>query len=260
MTGDGAAGGRGSALQRGLQLLEAVCAADRPIGLPELTEVLDLPKQTAHRIARQLEEDGYLRREPLRDRFLPGPKLGGLALDALRAGVHWAPVRAVLEDLVAEIRETCNIGVLDGTAVVYLDRVECDWPLRMQLHAGSRVPFHCTAIGKLLVAHLSATARTRLLATARLERFTERTVTDVRSLEAGCEAVRRQGWAENDEEYHVGLVGLAVPVPLGGGAPRLALSVHGPAPRIDIARARGYVATMQGAATRIGAILENEGG
>jgi DNA-binding IclR family transcriptional regulator len=66
---------------------------------------------------------------------------------SLRAARH-----AILARVVEGIGETCNFTMLDGGEVIYLDRVEAAWPLRMNLSSGSRVPLHCTASGKLLLA------------------------------------------------------------------------------------------------------------
>ena len=63
---------------------------------------------------------------------------------------RWAPVREVLQELVDEIRETCNLGVLDGLDYVYVERIECEWPLRIHLEVGNRTPAHCLSGGKVL--------------------------------------------------------------------------------------------------------------
>jgi IclR family transcriptional regulator, acetate operon repressor len=71
--------------------------------------------------------------------------------------------RTVLNVLVEKVQETCNLGMLDGDQVIYIGWFERNWPLRMRLDVGSRVPPHCTAIGKLLLAYMSARERDRLL-------------------------------------------------------------------------------------------------
>ena len=83
-----------------------------------------------------------------------------------------------MTELVETIGETCNIGILDNNDVLYLERVECAWPLRMQLQPGSRVPPHCTGIGKMLLASLESRARKRLVSNLPLKRYTEKTITD----------------------------------------------------------------------------------
>lgn len=248
---------RGSALMKAFAVLDAIAAEGRPLSLAGLTERLDLPKPTLHRVILQLEEAGLLRREPARDRFSVGPRLGRLAFDTTRALVQAAPVHAVLEDLVGRIDETCNIGILDGTAVRYLDRVECNWALRLQLQPNSRLPAHCTAIGKLLLAALGVRVRKRILARAPLEKFTGNTITDAGSLEAECRAIGERDYALNDQEYHLGLVGLAVPVRDRDGRVLAGLAVHGPIPRLDIERALGFLPDLRDAAGRLGAALDD---
>ena len=142
---------RGSALDKALAVLEAITAQAQPIGLPDLSARLDLPRQTVHRVLLQLEAAGLIVRDPSRDRFSVGPRFSMLALAALQTQNQAAPIRAILQALVDDIQETCNIGVLDGMQFVYLERVECHWSLRVHLQAGSRVPAHCTSGGKVML-------------------------------------------------------------------------------------------------------------
>jgi len=152
-----------SASLRAIALLEAIAGADGPLGLVELMQATGLPKPTVHRIASLLEEAGLLVREAEGKRFAPGPRLASLGLAALTHTAWRAPRHAILKALVGEIGETCNLTLLDGTEVVYLDRVEAAWPLRLHFQTGSRVPAHCSASGKLLLSLLPARERRRIL-------------------------------------------------------------------------------------------------
>jgi IclR family acetate operon transcriptional repressor len=246
---------KGSALQKAMSVLEAVVGARQPLGLPDLTAQVGLPKQTVHRIVRQLEDQRLLRREPARDRYAVGPRLSRLALDTIYAAYHAGPTRAILQELVAEIGETCNVGMLDEHEVVYIDRVECDWPLRVRLQAGSRVPAHCTAIGKLLLADLPARARRRLLAAAPLARHTPNTIADPERLQAEFAHIREQGYSINDQEYAVGLIALAVPIRDRAGRAIAALAVHAPEARFNLEQARSHLPALQAAAARLAEVL-----
>jgi DNA-binding IclR family transcriptional regulator len=111
---------------------------------------LKLPKATAYRLVDWFVTQGYLSREPARRRLIIGPKLTNLAFGALSSSMRHDTPHVVLQRLVHTLNETCNIGTLLNGEVVYLDRVEADhWPLRLHYTAGSRVPLHCSAIGKL---------------------------------------------------------------------------------------------------------------
>jgi IclR family acetate operon transcriptional repressor len=239
---------RGSALERSLALLEAITAQAQPVGLPDLSARLALPRQTVHRILVQLEAAGLIVRDPSRDRFSVGPRLSLLSLSALQTHNQSAPIRAILQSLVDEIKETCNVGVLDGLHFVYLERVECHWSLRVHLQAGSRVPAHCTSGGKLMLAHLDEQVRANLLRSVKLVAYTDHTITRVPDLEHELAVTRERGYAINDQEFTVGVTGVAVPITSQSGRVLAALAVQGPAPRLDLDRAVGFVPRLRQAA------------
>ena len=129
-----------SALVRGLAIIEWICAQDRPVSSAEAAEAVGLPRATAHRMAQQLEAQGYLQHMPGSKRFSGGPKLHSLALAALSNSVIGAPRHAILQSLSEEIEETCNCTMLEGNHIVYFDRVEANWPYRIHLPVGTHVP------------------------------------------------------------------------------------------------------------------------
>ncbi len=248
--------GNVAALGKSMDVLEAVVAEDRPLALSDISEQIGLPRQTVHRILGQLEGNGLLRREPTRERYVAGPRLSRLALDVLNSAHYAAPIRAILRDLVARIGETCNIGVLDGGEAVYLDRVECDWPLRLQLQAGSRRPIHTSAIGKLLLAHLPSRSRRRVLASGPFERFTAHTIIDPEALELEMAAIRRQDYALNDQGEVDGVIGLAVPVRGRDGGIIAGLAVHAPVARMNAAQGLERLPDLHAAAARLSQVLD----
>ncbi|MEK9722552.1 MAG: IclR family transcriptional regulator [Rhodospirillaceae bacterium] len=242
-------------MARAIAVLEAVAEADMPLAVAEIAARTGIPKPTAHRLVNHLLAEGLLRPDPLRRGLAPGPRLFNMFCK-VQAGT-WATgaVRALLEELVGEVRETCNLGVLDRNAVLYVERIECDWPIRVQLGPGSRVPLHATAIGKLLLAHMPANARRRLLRVLPLPALTPATLTDAARLEATCDAIACQGYAENNAENMDGIVGLAVPVRDAAGRVIAGLSVHAPGARTSVADACARLALFQRTAQRLAAAL-----
>lgn len=239
---------RGSALDKALAVLEAITSQEQPIGLPDLSARLHLPRQTVHRVLAQLEGAGLVVRDPSRDRYSVGPRLSTLALHALQTRNQSAPIRAILQTLVDDIEETCNVGALDGQQFVYLERVECHWSLRVHLEAGSRVPAHCTSGGKMMLAHLDPNVRAKLLRSVELKAYTKHTITRVADLEAELARIRERGYAGNDQEFTVGIVGVAVPIADREGRVLAALAVQGPEARLGIERAIGFVPRLKQAA------------
>jgi DNA-binding IclR family transcriptional regulator len=164
-------------------------------------------------------------------------------------------VHEILEGLVGEVRETCNIGVLDGNEVVYIDRVECDWPLRVQLQAGSRVPAYCTAIGKLLLAHRTPGQLEQCLNSVLLMPLNGNTITKANTLRIALEAIRTQCFSINNQEDSIGMLAVAVPI-LGADKSVMAgLALHGPEARLSESRATSLVARLNSAARDISYFL-----
>lgn len=238
-------------LEKVLAVLEAVGDQPQAVGLPDLAERLKLPRQTVHRVLGQLQEAGLVTRHPGRERFSVGPRMTRLALASLHSKNQGAPVRAILADLVDDLNETCNIGVLEDLEYVYLERIECKWPLRTHLGPGSRVSAYGTSGGKTLLAELEPHQARRLLKSRKLEAHTQHTITKLAELEASLAVIRERGFALNNQEYLDGIVGLAVPIKDMNGRALAALALHGPVTRLSLATCESYVPRLQAAAERI---------
>lgn len=240
-----------SALDKALAVLEAVSDQPQAVGLPDLAARLELPRQTVHRLLGQLERAGLVVRDPSRERYSVGPRLSKLAFGTLRSLNQAAPIRSILQDLVDEIGETCNVGVLDGLDYVYLQRIECDWPLRLHVEIGSRMGAHCVSGGKVLLAHLEPKRCQRLLRSRKLKADTPHTLTRVSELEAELAKVRALGFALNNQEHLDGIVGAAVPVIDPKGNVLAAVGMQGPLPRLTLKACERSVPRMRRAAERI---------
>lgn len=249
-----------SALGKAMMVLETVIDRPEPVSIGALGMWLGLPKQTTHRIVQQLVDEGLLRRSPGSDGYSPGPRLRRLTEKTIARVIHDAPIRAILHELVEDLGETCNIGMLDGPEVVYLERVECDWPLRMQLQPGSRVPAHCTGIGKMLLASLDARSRRRVVESLPMTRYTDQTIVNADGLFAELKRVRRQGYALNDQENTAGMMGLAVPINGANGQTIAGLAVHAPIIRLAPDAALTKLPALNAAAEKIANIITNDSG
>jgi DNA-binding IclR family transcriptional regulator len=244
-----------SSAERSLRLLALLATEGRALSLADLAARLGLPKGTAHRICSQLQAAGFLSRDVDERSFSVGPALRRLALDTLNHGVERGLRHEVLDELVAKVGETCNFTTLDGTSVLYLDRVEAQWPLRLTLDVGSHVPLHCTASGKLFLAHMAADDRARVIAQLGLPEMTRNTITSARALAAECDAIAKDGYARDREEFIAGLIAVAVPVRDARGTVRAAVAVHAPVARMSLEDALGKLAALRRAAHRLEGLL-----
>lgn len=245
----------GSALHKGFSLLEALVLADQPATLADLAVQLGVPKATAHRLLSTLEAAGLLKRDLSGRGYLLGDRAVQFSLRAASFHARTSSVRIILEGLVAEVGETVNLGILAGSEVSYIDRVECNWPLRYHLGAGSRVPLYCTATGKLFLAMMPAARRRLILDEIRMPALTPHTITDRKKLEQECERIREERVAYNNQENMLGLIGLSVPIFDPGGEMVAGLAVHAPLPRLTLESARAHVPTLRRAAEKLARTL-----
>lgn len=259
---DADAGTTGSSAERSLRLLSILAGEGRPMSLADLSARLALPKGTAHRICSQLVGSGHLARDVGERHFAVGPALRALAFSTLNHGIERGLRHEVLGGLVATIGETCNFTTLDGTEVLYLDRVEAKWPLRLTLDVGSHVPLHCTASGKLFLALMPTARRDQVIDGLALERMTSATLTTKKALRAECDAIAAQGYSCDREEFIAGLIAVAVPVVRASGCDgedadgvRAAIAVHAPTVRLSLEQALERLDALQAAARRMATLL-----
>lgn len=247
--------GENSSTLKAFAVLEALVRAGAPVTLSELMLLTRMPKPTLHRTLALFEEAGLVMREPGGRAYAVGPRLGRLAMDVLRNDHVATRRRVILGRLVQTVGETCNLATLRRGEVVYLDRVEADWPLRLHLPVGAALPAHCSASGKLLLAFMPAAERDHVLASLPLPRFTPRTITDRQLLAGELDRIRATGYAVDNEEYVVGVACVAVPVRDASGHAVAAVAIHAATARLPLARAIEFVPQMNEAAQQIAATL-----
>ena len=253
---DSARRNKGSAIQRTLEILEAVALARRPVSATEINATLKLPKASLHRLCGQLEQEGFLQRDLDGKRLRPGRRLKGMVLATLDNSPDHLERRAILEAVSREIGETCNLTVPDGTQMLYVDRVETHWPLRLQFQIGAHVPLHCTASGKLFLSTLPVRRLRRLLDSLPLESRTPNSITDPAALEQALETIRQEQVGTDDEEFVEGMAAVAVPVSNSQGDFVATLATHGPIQRMTLAKARSHLPDLRQAAERLSALLD----
>ena len=200
------------ALERGLKVLSAFDSAHRVLGTSEAAALVGLPVATAYRILRTLTDAGYVEQLP-DGRFTPALKVLHLGFSALQDSDVVDAARDPLAALAAETHETCNLGVLVGSEVLYLIRHRTSHFVVGNLYVGSRLPAAATSMGKLLLALQPEPLRERLLAEADLARAGGPNAhRDQATLRADLDETARRGWGMQDQEVSHGLRSVAAPI------------------------------------------------
>ena len=231
-----------------LLILEEAARADVPLTPAELSEALGLPKATIYRLISTAESEGFLQRDLTGKRYSPGDRLRRLSANTLSSQRIRTERLMVMRSLSAQVGETCNLAAPGRSGMIYLDRVETHWPLRIRLPVGTQVPFHCTASGKLYLSSLRADRLSNLLKTLELNRQTEHTLTSPGNLLSEIEKTRKRGHAIDNEEFMDGMVAIAVPITDSEGRMLATLSIHAPIQRHDIESLTGQLAILKDAA------------
>jgi DNA-binding IclR family transcriptional regulator len=231
---------------RAFSLLEHLIAANGPVSLADIAHDIDLPKASLHRMLASLEAGGLVIREPgQKNAYVIGPRLSQLGLGVMMHSGARRLRHAILGRLVADLGETCNLTMLHETEVLYLDRMEAPWPLRLDLKPGSHVPAYCSASGKLLLAMLPRDERSALIRAMHFHPFTANTLTDPELLESELDRIAHKGIAVDNEEFVVGIACVAAPVIDEQGQCIAAVAVHAPVSRTPLPRALEFVPRLQ---------------
>ena len=227
------AGNRLSSVATAVRVLKAFTSRTPNWGVTDLAAHIGESKSTVHRILSTLTDEGLLEQDAGTSRYRLGLALFDLvAAVPSQRGLHEA-VLLPMTDLRNGTGETVQVGVLDGRQVVYVERLDSPHTLRMFTELGRRNHAHCTGSGKALLAFTPAERLSRLLDGWVLEAMTEHTIASTDELRSHLAVVRDQGYAENRHESQIGVVSIAAPIRDASGTTIAAMSVAGPAERID---------------------------
>ncbi|HSB79992.1 MAG TPA: IclR family transcriptional regulator [Candidatus Methylomirabilis sp.] len=248
-------GGTVQSVERALTLLEALGDCRGEVGIANLSKRVGLHVSTVHRILGTLLERGYARQNPETGRYALGAKTFHLAESYLGQMDLRRLVRPALERLSRETEETANLVILDGGEALYLDKVESPQNLRIFSRIGHRVPLHCSAVGKVLLASRAQKEVEALLGRRPLESLTRSTISCRIQLRRELEKVREQGFALDCEECEEGACCIAVPLKDAQGRVEASLSVSGPSVRLTPKRMEELIPLMRQVAHEVSSQL-----
>ncbi|WP_231897545.1 IclR family transcriptional regulator [Vibrio rumoiensis] len=247
---------KGSTIERVLRVMSYLSCHEGEFTTNELADKMDLPKLAMGKLVHQLKALGILN-ENLNRKIIAGPEFHQLSLEVIRNSVFSSQRINILEKLASEIGETCGISVPNGIDMLYLERVQTNWPLQVSLPVGSYVPMTATASGKLHLANLSQEVRQVILDNIALDVFTEHTIVDKLELEKELSIIAQLGYGRDNNEFIDGMAAVSVPISSSGLLFGY-LFCHSPVIRHSLSDLEVFIPKMQEAADDIMSVMLNE--
>jgi len=200
-----------ASLSKGLNLLLKLREAKAPMSLSEISRALGMNKVTALRVLVTLEKFHFVEKDPVQKTYQIGSSAFYVGSGFISEGKQ-KRIFDVMRKLVSELRHTVTLSVLDGSSVLFVERVDGTERVKVTVNIGSRTPAYSSAAGKALLAGLRDGEIRKRLKNVRFERVLSKTRLRIEDVLEDIRRVRMSGYATNNEESTEGLLAIAVPV------------------------------------------------
>jgi IclR family KDG regulon transcriptional repressor len=222
-------------IERVSLILDILGKSPQGLSLGALSKKTSFPKGTTHRLLTSLAYFDYVRQDSITKNYHLGFKLVELGNRLLNQLDFRTEAHPFLIELAERTKETVHMVILDRNEVLYVDKVDTSEPnggLRMASMLGLRIPTHCSAVGKVLLAFLAEERLISIVKDKGLPRRTENTITDIEELKKHLQAIREQGYALDDEENEKGIKCIGAPIRDQSGEVKAAISISVPSIRV----------------------------
>ncbi len=219
-----------TSLARGLAVVKAFSDQRRSMTIAQISHKTGIPRAAVRRCLYTLKQLGYADAEA--NNFYLKPKILSLGYSYLSSTPLAIAAQPCLNQLSRTLNESCSLAVLEQEEVLYICRSQTSRVLSVALNAGSRLPAHCTSLGRVLLAGLREPELDAFFERAKLVAYTDRTVVEEERLREIIADVRLKGYAIVEEELEIGLRSVAVPVRGASGATMAALNIGAQSTRV----------------------------
>lgn len=246
-------------LLKGLDLLDIVAEANRPLSVSDIAEAHDLDMGTVHRFLNTFVRKRYIAQDPHTKQYFLGAKVLRLSRMFYEQHHIYDLSRSELIELSGLCQETVQLSVISAIpCAILVDEIKGSDAAAVSMAIGTQLPLHCSAAGKVLLAMHEEEVRERIVDNLSLDNCTKQSITKKQQLLAHLQDIKKQGWAEENNEFSEGLHAIAAPIFNVHQQPVAALSIVCPAFRYQKTKMHKHVAAMSELAKRISAKLGDE--
>lgn len=233
------------AVDRALQILDLFDEHNVEIKITDISDRMGLHKSTVHSLLKTLQMHRYIDQNPENGKY----KLGLKLFERGNFVIHGLDIRKIakthLIDLSMNTGQTTNLVILDGNEGVYIDKVEGSQATILYSRIGRRIPVHCSAVGKVLVAFKDKEELRELLQGYHYNAQTQNTITTEEDFLAELEQVKKHGYSVDNQENEMGVRCVAVPIRNHTGQVIAAVSMSTLATRIDDAELKKFIEMLK---------------
>jgi IclR family KDG regulon transcriptional repressor len=223
------------AVERALQILTSFDDEHPERGVSEIAEAVGLHKATTHRILTTLLNFRFIERSSDGQKYRLGIQLVDLGFKVIRRMDLRRETLPYINKLVQQLDEAVDLSIYDHGEVLSVEVLHSSHALSIAATVGQRLPAHCTASGKLFLAHLTENELEVLLSQP-LATYTKKTISSPEILRQQFEIIRQRDYAIDDEEFEVGIRSVSAPIRNRAGSLIAAISIPGPISRMPMSR------------------------
>lgn len=220
--------------------------------LSEISNKLDLDISHVKRLLNTLVQENLLKKKEKKYSLgLSVLNFSGIVNSHLKIHLE---ARPILQPIVEQLGIAIHMGILEGTGVVYLDKIETSHPIKMESQIGKSHPVYCTGCGKIMLSYQSEDRLEEILQKVEQQgmiKFASNTVTDIEELRRHLTEIRKTGYAVTSNELQEEIASIAAPIYNYNGEVIAAISITGSSKKLCSDQLEIYISTIVKAAENI---------
>jgi IclR family transcriptional regulator, acetate operon repressor len=238
-------------LDRGLTILQFVAQSKQPVSLGDLATLIGVDRSSAFRLAHTLRRRGFLSCPPGRKDYVLGSSMWMLSRQYDWSNMLIKVAHLELKLLASQINETAHLAIREGKCALFIDSAHANHVIAVAGQTGELVPLYCTAHGKALLADADEVSLRKHFGPGPLQKYSNTTITSIKTLAKECAAIREQGYATDDSEYMPGVRCIAAAIHFGNEIVG-SIGISAPASRFAKNAIPEYAEKVRSVADRIG--------